>query len=58
VLVRVDGAGSTHAFLHWLAGQRLVYSVGFGLPDHTTDLLQPIPENVWTPGLRRLRSGP
>ncbi len=32
VLVRVDGAGSTHAFLNWLSGQRLAYSVGFGLP--------------------------
>jgi hypothetical protein len=49
VLVRVDGAGSTHAFLDWLTGQRLSYSVGFGLPDHTPDLLQRIPENVWTP---------
>jgi hypothetical protein len=49
VLVRVDGAGSTHAFLDWLTSQRLSYSVGFGLPDHTPDLLQRIPENVWTP---------
>ena len=39
VLVRVDGAGSTHAFLNWCAGQRLSYSVGFGLPDSTPDLL-------------------
>jgi len=49
VLVRVDGAGSTHAFLDWLTGQRLSYSVGFGLPDHTPDLLAKIPESVWTP---------
>ena len=49
VLVRVDGAGSTHAFLDWLTGQRLSYSVGFGLPEHTPDLLQRIPESVWTP---------
>ena len=49
VLVRVDGAGSTHAFLDWLTGQRLSYSVGFGLPDHTPDLLATIPESVWTP---------
>ena len=32
VLVRVDGAGSTHAFLDWLTGQRLSYSVGSGCP--------------------------
>ena len=49
VLVRVDGAGSTHAFLDWLTGQRLSYSVGFGLPDSTPELLTNIPENVWTP---------
>jgi len=49
VLVRVDGAGSTHAFLDWCAGQRLSYSVGFGLPDNTVELLQRIPESVWTP---------
>ena len=49
VLVRVDAAGSTHAFLDWLTGQRLSYSVGFGLPDHTPDLLAKIPESVWTP---------
>ena len=32
VLVRVDGAGSTHAFLDWLTGQRLSYSVGSACP--------------------------
>ncbi len=51
VLVRVDGAGSTHAFLDWLSTQRLSYSVGFGLPDSTPELLQRIPESVWTPAL-------
>jgi len=49
VLVRVDGAGSTHAFLDWLTGQRLSYSVGFGLPDSTPELPTRIPESVWTP---------
>jgi hypothetical protein len=49
VLVRVDGAGSTHAFLEWVSGQRLSYSVGFGLPDTTPELLAKIPEEVWTP---------
>jgi len=32
VLVRVDGAGSTHAYLNWLTSQRLSYSVGFTRP--------------------------
>ena len=49
VLVRVDGAGSTHAYLDWLSGQRLSYSVGFSLPADTADVLDRIPERVWTP---------
>jgi hypothetical protein len=49
VLIRTDGAGASHAFLTWLHGQRLSYSVGFGLPDNTPDLLKKIPAKVWTP---------
>jgi hypothetical protein len=49
VLVRVDGAGSTHAYLDWLTGQRLSYSVGFSLPADTAEILDKIPEQVWTP---------
>jgi hypothetical protein len=49
VLVRIDGAGSTHALLNWMSGLRLSYSVGFGLPDNTAELLTKIPEHVWTP---------
>ena len=49
VLIRIDGAGSTHALLDWMSGQRLSYSVGFGLPEHTAELLTKIPEQVWTP---------
>jgi Transposase DDE domain group 1 len=49
VLLRVDGAGSTHKFLTWLTGQRLSYSVGFALPDNTPELLALIPEKVWAP---------
>ena len=51
VLVRVDGAGSTHAFLDWCTAQRLSYSVGFGLPADTEEVLAKIPESVWTPAL-------
>jgi hypothetical protein len=49
VLIRIDGAGSTHAVLDWLTGQRLSYSVGYSLPAHTPDLLERIPEDVWAP---------
>jgi hypothetical protein len=49
VLIRVDGAGATHDYLNWLTGQRLSYSVGFGLPTNTADLLTQIPDHVWAP---------
>jgi len=49
VLVRIDGAGSTHKVIDWLTGRRLAYSVGFTLPDNTPDLLARIPKDVWTP---------
>jgi hypothetical protein len=49
VLIRTDGAGSSHAFLDWLTGRRLSYSVGFALPNNTTDLLALMDESVWTP---------
>ncbi|WP_024285360.1 IS1380 family transposase [Cellulomonas sp. KRMCY2] len=48
VLVRIDGAGSTHKVIDWLTGRRLSYSVGFTLPENTPDLLRLIPEHVWT----------
>jgi hypothetical protein len=47
VLIRIDGAGSTHAVLDWLTTQRLSYSVGYSLPAHTPDLLELIPEHAW-----------
>ena len=48
VLIRTDGAGTTHAFLDYLTSQRLSYSVGFTLPEDTPDLLAFIPEGLWT----------
>ena len=50
VLVRTDGAGSTHKLVEWLTAQRLSYSVGFVLPDNTPDLLKHIDDaDAWTP---------
>jgi len=49
VLIRIDGAGSTHAVLDWMTAQRLSYSVGFTLPANTSDLLEHIPKDVWAP---------
>ena len=51
VLVRIDGAGSTHELLGWLERQRLSYSVGFTLPADTPELLTKIPERAWTAAL-------
>jgi hypothetical protein len=49
VLIRADAAGCSHDVLAWLAGQRLSYSVGFTLPEHTEQLLRRIPTSVWAP---------
>ena len=49
VLIRTDGAGCTHKVLSWMSGQRLSYSVGFPLPHNTSDLLELIPADVWSP---------
>jgi hypothetical protein len=49
VLIRTDGAGASHDFLNWLHRRRLSYSIGFGLPDNTPDLLATIPAGVWAP---------
>jgi hypothetical protein len=49
VLVRVDGAGGTHAYLNWVTSHRLSYSVGFSLPFDTAEILTRIPARVWTP---------
>ena len=58
VLIRVDGAGSTHELLDWLTARKLSYSVGFGLPDHTPDLLAKIPETGVVAGAGRRGRGP
>jgi hypothetical protein len=51
VLIRIDGAGSTHELLDWLTARKLSYSVGFGLPDHTPELLAKVPHSAWSPAL-------
>src|SRR4051812_43737916 len=51
VLVRTDGAGATHAYLDWLVGQRLAYSIGFTLPGDAEQVLATIPDSLWAPAL-------
>jgi hypothetical protein len=48
ILMRTDGAGGSYKFLDWCHGQRLSYSIGFGLPDNTPELLKKVPAEVWT----------
>ncbi|MGI5133181.1 IS1380 family transposase [Pseudonocardia sp. CA-107938] len=47
VLIRVDGAGASHELLDWLTGQRLSYSVGFGLTQDLVDELAALPMSAW-----------
>lgn len=47
ILIRADGAGCTHEFLRWLAGQRLSYSIGFTLPADFEATLKKIPDKAW-----------
>lgn len=49
VLIRIDGAGSTHQTLEELVRRRVSYSVGFTLPLNTAELYHQIPDKVWTP---------
>ena len=61
VLVRADAGGCTHAFIAWLAGQRLQYSIGFALPTDFAEVLEKIPEQVWTEAYDadgKIRRGP
>lgn len=51
VLIRVDGAGASHDLLDWLTGQRLSYSVGFGLTQHLVDQLAALPASDWQTAL-------
>ena len=49
MLIRVDGAGGTHELLDWLVGQRLSYSVGFGLTQPLVDQLAALPTTAGRP---------
>jgi Transposase DDE domain group 1 len=49
VPVRIDGAGATHDVVDYLHARAMAYSIGFTLPDNTTELLKKIPVTAWTP---------
>ncbi len=49
VLVRTDGAGGTHAFLHWLSARGLGFTVGWTLAAGDEQLIRRLPAAAWTP---------
>lgn len=49
VLIRTDGAGASHEFMNWVAGQGLSYSIGFGLTPELAGAAGALPEAAWTP---------
>ena len=59
LLVRVDGAGASHALLKWLTdqdakrGRSVQYSVGFAVTETVRTAIAAIPaEGVWSPALK------
>jgi hypothetical protein len=55
ILVRIDGAGATHELLDWIVGQRLSYSIGFGLPEEHRGQTGRDPEEGVAAGLQQRR---
>jgi hypothetical protein len=57
MLIRADGAGSSHELLDWLTeqgakrGRTLEYSVGFASTPKVRDAIAKLPKTVWTPAL-------
>lgn len=49
VLVRTDGAGSSHQLIDWLSGQRVQYSIGWTLPVDAAEIIEQIPPDCWAP---------
>jgi hypothetical protein len=49
LVIRIDGAGTTHDVVEYLVAHGLSYSVGFTLPTNTAELLALIPDRAWTP---------
>jgi len=57
MLVRADGAGSSHGLRDWLTKQgskrvrTLEYSVGFASTPKVVDAIAKLPTKVWTPAV-------
>lgn len=57
LLIRSDGAGSSHGLLDWpteqgtVRGRSVEYSVGFAITGKLRDAIDLVPKKVWTPAL-------
>jgi hypothetical protein len=51
ILVRVDGAGYSHALIEYLQAAGLEYSVGFPTNAAVRAAIEAIPESVWRPAV-------
>lgn len=49
ILVRADSAGGTHDFLDHLTKLRVSYSIGYGLDQRRSELIDALPAAAWTP---------
>jgi hypothetical protein len=55
LLIRADGAGSSHKLLDWITkqnkvrGRRVEYSVGFAVTEKIRDAIKLVPKQIWTP---------
>lgn len=55
LLIRADGAGSSHKLLDWLTeqdqvrGRRVEYSVGFAVTEKIREAIQLVPRKTWAP---------
>lgn len=55
LLIRADGAGSSHKLLDWLTeqnrvrGRRVEYSVGFAVTEKIHEAIKLVPAKTWTP---------
>lgn len=58
LLVRCDGAGSSHALVEWLVeqgqvrGRSVEYSLGFAITEKVRDAITLLPGNAWSPALQ------
>ena len=57
LLIRADGAGSSHQLLEWITaldakrGRTVQYSVGYAVTDKVRDAISKVPKRAWQPAI-------